>query len=387
MCGLTTCCYRIAAVLAFAMLSSSLVRPAPVRGDDVAGDDVAGDEVAGEMAGAARRLIASLDDGQRERVTIDFESPERTFWHYFPSTMLESRGGRPGLPIKEMTPEQRVLAHALVSTALSHKGYRQSMTIISLEAVLRDLENGNSARDPQLYHVAVFGEPSTEKTWGWCFEGHHLSINVTLVDGQRFRVTPSFFGSNPAKVRQGRLEGVEVLAVEQHLARRLVRSLSPEQRKAAVIAAEAPRDILTGADRKVDRGRFQPPQGIPFEKLDQRQRKMLFELVNEFAAKYRPPIVEQIDGRTPIADGRGMHFAWAGGFEPGRGHYYRVQTPEFLFEYDNTQAGANHIHAVWRQFDGDFGDDLLGAHYESAHHHRHDHAHRVSKKPAGSTGF
>jgi len=372
MCGMRLDSCRYGALLLSLLLGSSLARSAPVLADDVAV----------EMAAAADRLIMSLDDEQRERAVLDFESPKRTFWHYFPSTMLESRGGRPGLPLKEMTPEQRMATHALLSTALSHKGYQQATTIVMLEAVLRDLEDGNPMRDPQLYHVAVFGEPSTEKTWGWCFEGHHLSINLTLVDGQRFCVTPSFFGSNPAKVKQGRFQGVEVLATEQNLARRLVRSLSPEQRMSAVIAAEAPRDVLTSADRNVSQDRFQPPQGIPFEKLNGQQQEMLIELVGEFAAKYRPPIIDQIDGQTPIGDGPGMHFAWAGSFEPGQGHYYRIQTPDFLFEYDNTQDGANHIHAVWRQFDGDFGDDLLRVHYETSQHHQHDHAHDHTHPPA-----
>ena len=381
MCGLTRCPRGRVAILVPVLLWSFLARPMAASADDVAADDVAADDVAAddvvaddvvaEIVRAADRFIMSLDDGQREQAVLDFGNPKRTFWHYFPSTMLQSQGGRPGLSMKEMTPGQRVLAHSLVSAALSHKGYQQAMTIVSLETVLRDLENGNPARDPELYHVAVFGKPSTEKTWGWCFEGHHLSINVTLVDGRRFRVTPSFFGSNPAQARRGRFQGVEVLAVEQHLARRLARSLSPEQRKSAVIATKAPRDILTGADREVSRSRFQPPQGIPFEKLNEQQQKMLLKLVSEFALKYRPTIIDQIDRQTRIANGRNMHFAWAGGFEPGQGHYYRIQTAEFLFEYDNTQGGANHVHAVWRQFDGDFGDDLLRTHYDTARHHRH----------------
>jgi len=335
----------------------------------------AADDVPAEMVQAAERFVMSLEDQQRDRVAAEFDSPRRTFWHYFPSTMLESQGGRPGLPLKEMTPEQRVLAHALLSAALSHKGYQQAMTIVMLEAILRDLQEGNPARDPELYHVAVFGTPSTEKTWGWCFEGHHLSVNVTLVDGQRFCVTPSFFGSNPAKAKQGRFEGVEALAAEQHLARELVRSLSDEQRTAAVISEEAPRDIITRADPKVGQDRFQPPQGIAFEKLDDRQQKLLLRLVNEFVTKYRPPIVAQIEDHTPLVNGNGAYFAWAGSLEPGEGHYYRIQTRAFLFEYDNTQNGANHIHAVWRQFDGDFGEDLLRSHYENAEHHRHDHEH------------
>ena len=328
-------------------------------------------DVPAEMARAADRFLRSLGDEQREEVSIDFADEKRTFWHYIPSTMLESQGGRRGLAIKELSAEQRVLAHGLLNTALGHEGYLQAMTVIALEAILRDLEDGNPRRDPELYHVAVYGTPSTDKTWGWSFEGHHLSVNLTLVQGQRFCVTPSFFGSNPAVVKEGPFEEMETLAAEQQLARKLIGSLTPEQKKLAVIADKAPRDVITKAQPSVPADQFQPPQGIAFEKLDAEQQRMLVELVRQFTLKYRTPIVEQINERTPIVDVHDTHFAWAGGFEPGEGHYYRVQTPHFLFEYDNTQSGANHVHAVWRQFDGDFGADLLRHHYETSPHHAH----------------
>lgn len=327
-------------------------------------------DVPAEMARAADRFLLSLDDRQRQQVSIDFDSEKRTFWHYLPSSMLESRGGRRGLAMKEMSAEQRLLAHGLLNTALSHEGYLQSMTVMMLEAVLRDLEGGGPMRDPRMYHLAIHGKPSTKETWGWSFEGHHLSVNLTLVDGQRFCVTPSFFGSNPAVVRSGPFEGLETLAAEQQLARELARSLTPQQRRLAVIAVDAPRDIITGAKANVAESEFQPAEGIPFEKLNGKQQQTLLNLVGQFAAKYRGPIIEQIAERTPIINGGGMRFAWAGGFEPGEGHYYRIQTPHFLFEYDNTQNDANHIHAVWRQFDGDFGADLLRRHYETAPHHQ-----------------
>jgi hypothetical protein len=327
-------------------------------------------DVPSEMAEAAERFLKSLDQPQRTQVSIDFEAEKRTGWHYFPSSMMESRGGRRGLAIKQMSPEQRILAHGLLSTALSHRGYLQTMTVMALEAILRDLENGNPSRDPEMYHVAIYGTPSVEKTWGWSFEGHHLSVNLTLVDGQQFCTTPSFFGSNPAIVRDGPFKGLDTLEAEQKLARQLVRSLTAEQRKSAVIAEKAPRDIITAAERSVTKNQFQPSQGIAFEKLNAQQQELLLELASAFTAKYRREILRQIDERTPIAPGQGMHFAWAGSMEPDQGHYYRIQTPDFLFEYDNTQGGANHIHAVWRQFDGDFGTDLLRQHYETSPHHQ-----------------
>lgn len=329
------------------------------------------DNVPAEMVSAAAHFLQSLDAGQREKVVIPFDSDRRQAWHFIPSSMMDAHGGRRGLPMKEMSPSQRLLAHGLLSTALSHPGYLQAVSIMALESVLRDLENGNAARDSEMYHVSIHGTPASDKTWGWSFEGHHLSVNLTLVEGQRFAVTPSFFGSNPAIVPSGAQQGQQVLAAEQELARALMRSLSEEQRKLAVIAEQAPSDIITGADRKVLRERIGSPQGIPFSALSETQQKQLLALVDQFANKYRRPIVEQIEQRVPLADGKDMVFAWAGGWEPGQGHYYRIQTPAFLFEYDNTQNNANHVHAVWRQFDGDFGEDLLRKHYETSHDHEH----------------
>ncbi len=241
---------------------------------------------------------------------------------------------------------------------------------MALEAVLRDLENGSPMRDPEMYHVAIYGQPATDHTWGWSVEGHHLSVNIMLIDGQRFSVTPSFWGSNPAVVKSGPLKGLDTLAAEQRLGREFVKSLTPQQQQKAIISTTAPSDIITGADHQVERIKFDPPQGIAFDELDADQQKALLHLVAQFAAKYRREIVNQVDKRTPILNGHGMYFAWAGGLEPGQGHYYRVQTPEFVFEYDNTQNNANHIHTVWRAFNGDFGADLLREHYENSPHHQ-----------------
>lgn len=321
---------------------------------------------AAEMAEAACRFTASIDEQQRKTALFEFSSDKRNFWHFVPDKFIKPDGVRYGLKIGDMTPRQRLLAHALLSTGLSHKGYQQAVTIMTLEAILHDLEDENPIRDPELYYVSIFGKPSVESTWAWRFEGHHVSVNFTLVKGKLFSVTPSFFGTNPARVKAGPFKGLEVLAVEQNLARKLVKSFDEDQKKPAIIADKAPRDIITSQDRKANKGAFLPQRGIKFEQLDRQQQTMLLALVNEYAVKYRPPILEQINRRTPIADGRDMYFAWAGGLERGQGHYYRIQTPTFLFEYDNTQNDANHIHAVWRQFDGDFGEDLLRQHYETA---------------------
>lgn len=325
------------------------------------------DPLASEMANAARNFAATLTDAQRAEALVPWESDLRQGWYFVPDRAIQPPAKRSGLPIGKMTPQQRPLAHALLSTALSHKGYQQATTIMALETVLRELENDNPIRDPELYYLTIFGQSSPDKTWAWRFEGHHLSINITLIGGQHIAATPSFFGSNPGRVPGGPLKELRILADEEDLARKLVLSLTPEQRRKAILSDTAPADVITSNDRKVNKGLFFPPQGMPFGELDNDQRKLLLQVVATFTHKYRPEVIDQIDDRKRVTDPATIHFAWAGGLEEGQACYYRVQTADYLFEYDNTQNNANHPHAVWRDFDGDFGQDLLRQHYEASH--------------------
>ena len=171
---------------------------------------------------------------------------------------------------------------------------------------------------------------------------------------------------NPVARRINRAQTAMVTGFSD-TARTLVKSLTDEQQKKAVISDKAPRDVITGQQRKADKGVFTPARGLAFEQMTPAQQAQLLKLVNVYAGRYRPQIIAEIDAREPITDGKGMHFAWMGSLEPGEGHYYRVQSASFLFEFDNTQNGANHPHAVWRHFDGDFGEDLLRRHYDKAH--------------------
>ena len=309
-----------------------------------------------EMAGAAIVFLESLSPDQRAKAQFAWEDEERMNWHFIPRE-------RKGLSLKEMTSEQRPLAMALLGSGLSHRGFSKATTIMSLEEVLHRIEqNGRFARDPELYLISVFGTPSAEGTWGWRFEGHHLSLNFTVVGGESISGTPSFFGANPGEVRVEPRRGLRVLAEEEDLARELVRSMDAAQRAAAVISSEAPSDIITGADRKA---RELEPRGLSSRRMTAEQRKILSALIREYILRNRPEFaarqLEYFEGD------REVYFAWAGGLEPREGHYYRIQTAGFLIEYDNTQNNANHIHAVWRDIGNDFGEDLLRKHYEEDH--------------------
>jgi hypothetical protein len=314
------------------------------------------------MASAAKIFLDALTPEQRMKAVMKFEDQERMRWHYIPDSMWP----RKGIPFKDLDSAQRKLAHAFLSTGLSHRGYLKATTIMSLEAILKELEQGKGpVRDPDLYFFSIFGEPLATESWGWRVEGHHLSLNFTVAHGQLLATAPTFFGSNPAEVKSGPRQGLRVLAREEDLARELLQSFDPKQRSVAVIDTKAPDEIATGHAVKVEPGN---PVGLPASQMNQSQQTQLVTLLEEYARNLPD---EQSTSELKKLQDAGVdkiHFAWAGGLNRGERHYYRVQGPTFLVEYDNTQNDANHIHSVWRAYDGDFGLDLLRLHYQQDHH-------------------
>jgi hypothetical protein len=312
-----------------------------------------------EMMEAATHFLAALTPEQKTKATYEFKNEERFDWHFIPKP-------RKGLPFKEMTPPQRLLAHALLNTGLSHRGYMKAATIMSLEQILYEVENHSPNRDAEVYFVTIFGTPG-DAAWGWRVEGHHLSLNFALNAENVLAVTPLFFGANPAEIKSGPRKGLRILGGEEDLARKLVNALDDTQRKVAVVTSLAPRDIITGNSRKA---KVLEPLGIEASSLNPDQKQMLIALLREYLFRSRPEIAEVALKAIQDAGPDTLHFAWAGALEPGQGHYYRVQGPTFLLEYDNTQDGANHVHSVWRDLQNDFGEDLLRRHYDEVPHAR-----------------
>lgn len=313
-----------------------------------------------EMAEAAQDFLDSLDAKQREKALFDLKAEERFNWHFIPKD-------RKGLPLKEMTKEQQDAVHVLLDAALSQRGYVKATTIMSLETVLHDLENKNPKRDPGLYYVSIFGKPGPKGYWGWRFEGHHLSMNFTVVDGEAVSGTPVFLGANPAEVREGPRKGLRALAEEEDLGRQLMKLLDADQKKKAIFSTDAPKDILTMNKREI---KPLEPAGLALLDMNKEQGEVLLKLVKEYIYRYREEMADDDWQKIRKAGIERIYFAWAGGLERGQGHYYRVQGPTFLLEYDNTQNDANHVHCVWRDFQNDFGEDLLKKHYEQVPHEK-----------------
>jgi hypothetical protein len=213
----------------------------------------------------------------------------------------------------------------------------------------------------------VFGQPAPAATWGWRVEGHHVSLNFTIVDGVLVAATPSFFGANPARVPRGPRQGLRALAAEEDLGRQLVLSLTPRQKQVAILNQQVPADIITGSARAVTPLQ---PTGLLAAAMSYQQNEKLLALIREYLGRNRPELAEADLKKIRSAGIDRIGFVWIGGLEQGEAHYYRVQGPTFLLEYDNIQNQANHIHAVWRDFENDFGDDLLKRHYERSAHHQ-----------------
>ncbi|HRF60156.1 MAG TPA: DUF3500 domain-containing protein [Fimbriimonadaceae bacterium] len=312
-----------------------------------------------ETSDLALRFLGALDAEGRKLAQFPLESEHRSAWNYVPIT-------RKGIALGQMKPDQRTIADRLLRSSLSDLGYKTVEQIRDLEDVLFEREDRNPVRDKNLYTFAFFGTPKTKGVWAWRFEGHHVSLNFTYRDGVVVSSSPQFLGSNPARIDKGVHQG-RPLGRLQDLAFALLDSLDPKQRAEAVVGASAPVDIVTGNRRKVE---MLERKGIGFSALDSRQKDLLAKLIQAHAEVQTS---ENRKRRMARVDMDSVVFAWLGSTRPGAGHYYRIQGSEFLIEYDNTQNEANHIHAVWRDFDGDFGEDVLGEHYSSHRHHDHDH--------------
>ena len=312
------------------------------------------------LESAATRWLAALDDGQRAKAGFGFSDPERLDWHYVPR-------GRRGLALKDMTAPQRDLALAVLRAGLSAAGYKKATDIITLEKILGEIETFGFFRDLEKYYLTVFGTPGNGP-WGWRFEGHHLSLNMTLRDGRLIAATPQFLGTNPAVVPVGHLKGMEVMGPEIKLARALLGTLDREQRQRALIAERAFGDIVAGPGREES---LKNSMGVAGADMNGAQRGVMIALVERYAGNLPAAWAAAEMDRVRAAGLDGLHFAWAGATNPGpgRGHYFRVHGPVVLIEYDNSRSDANHVHSVWHDPTNPFGRDVLGAHYRHGHRH------------------
>lgn len=335
------------------------------------------------MASAAAAFTTSLTPAQKTKAVIGFSDDRRLEWHFLPRE-------RKGLAVREMTEAQRALALTLVDT-IGPIGGRKVQAIMSLDNLLKLLEpekiklEGYKGeiyeveRGAGYYNFMVYGTPGPKGAWGWSVEGHHVSVNITVVDGQ-ISSTPFFLGADPAEVKEGPQRGLRILAAEEDQARELLMSLDEAQRKIAIVSPTTHGDIVTFNNRKAD-PLYMPrigvwSVGLPVSRMTAPQKALLTRLIDTHLANMPQDVAAPRAKRLYATDFDQVFFAWTGSPTRGEKYYYRVQGPTFLIEHDHSQPvsasiadkSPNHIHDVWRDFDGDFGEDLLRRHYQSSAH-------------------
>ena len=322
----------------------------------MAGMATSAQRASARMVAAATGLLDALTPEQRARAVFALDNTvERTRFNFVPTEAF----ARNGLQLREMTVPQRELAHALLKSGLSDRGYFTYTQIMALEDILKVLEQpARFERDKNKYFVSVFGTPSDKGAWGWRFEGHHISLHFTMVDGKPV-ASPTFAGTNPAEVREGTEKGKRVLGQQEDAGRALLMALDEKQRAAAMISAVAPNEIVTNNQLDI---KPLSPEGIKESAMTPAQHAALIQVLDSFVGLMSPEIAADRMARIKAAGTGNIAFAWAGSVERGQKHYYRLQGPTFLIEFDNTQNDGNHVHSIWRDFKDDFGRDLLREH-------------------------
>jgi hypothetical protein len=313
-----------------------------------------------EVAQSALDFINTLDNQQIKKLKFPIEDTERFNWHFVPKS-------RQGIPLKDLSANQKKAALTLLKATLSSQGYQKAIGIIQLEIILKELEGraaNDNYRDETKYYFSIFGQPDDVKPWAWRIEGHHLALNFIAQSGKIISATPSFWGANPAIVPQGAEKGKQILKQESELAFQLLHSLTENQKKIAVFAETALPEIITFNNRKAT---MLEPKGISFNQLDKNQQTILLRLLSEYVKNYPFEFADVFMQKIENAGLEKLHFAWAGVSQWGEGHYYRIQNPVVLIEYDNTQTKANHVHTVVRDLTNDFGEDTLAEHYKKEH--------------------
>jgi hypothetical protein len=315
-----------------------------------------------QVVTAVNQFISTLNSEQKAETVFPFEGEERYNFHFVPKE-------RKGITFNEMNEEQKKAALNLIRSCLSENAFQKTQEIMQLDLVLKEIEKRKPEdhyRDPNNYHLSVFGIPSPTTIWGWRFEGHHISFNFSMDKMKAIAGTPGFLGSNPAVVQDGPYKGKQVLKEETETGFNLLHALSNEQLKKTIADTLSPKDIITFNNRKAV---LETNTGIGYSELTDAQKQLLLQLINVYVHRFTKLFADDMLKEIQQAGFENIRFAWSGRTQPGIGnpHYYRVQGPTFIIEYDNTQNNANHVHSVLRDLKHDFGGDELLEHYKTAH--------------------
>ena len=321
--------------------------------------------VSEQLNATAEQLVEALPEAAREDALYPFEDDERADIRFAPLLLDGARHG-------ELPEGAASLTEQLLAISLGPEGLDKARLIRRNElAVAKRDEAGwvpgflvRRMRDPGRYFLALFGMPTPGAPWAFRYEGHHLSLNVTLVPGAAPATTPLFLGAQPRAVPEGQPDaGARALGAEEDAARALVAALPPELRARATLTYADGRELMLGQVRRVSLG---PPAGVSRGEAPPAAQQQFDRLVELFTQNFAAPLAEARRGEIDAAGRDALRFLWAEAAEPPGAFYFRLQGPRTLIEVDNTTDG-DHVHAVWHDAPGDFGDDLLAAHLRESH--------------------
>ena len=308
------------------------------------------------MTRAATGFLEALSDEEKTKTVYQYEDGERVFWYYPPMN-------RHGIALRDLDADKRGLAFALMESGLTQKSYEQAKLIIEHETVLGLIEKERGVvsfvRDPELYYFTIFGDPGGDGPWGWRAEGHHISLNFSVWGDRIISMTPFFFGSNPAEVREGPKKGLRILDRREDLAFELMDSLDQGQTSRAVLYRVAPHDILTYNSSAIS---LPAEEGLPASAMNATQQAILRSLVKVYIDQVPSDLAQERMARVEDEGFDDLYWAWGGPTQKGEPVYYRIHGVSYLAEFDNRQNGANHIHSVWRDAKNDFASDVLREH-------------------------
>jgi hypothetical protein len=311
---------------------------------------------------ASDALLSSLSTELKSEAMFDFNGDERKNWFYTPVP-------RKGLDYRKLSVSQKTLAMNLLKASLSESGTKTALAIMQLESVLHVLEKrpaDSKHRDPEKYYFSFFGTPSEGQHWAWRIEGHHISLNYSSLDGKIASATPLFFGTNPARVPAGMPlpEGTEVLRDETSMGFAFINSLNSTQHAKALINETAPYDLLNANKPKAE---MNMDEGLSFEEMTKKQQAELMNIISHHVKRAPNGFASELMNKIEKAGLENLRFVWMGGEKWGEGHYYRINNAAILIEYDCTQNENNHVHSVVREFNNDWGDDVIGRHIKENH--------------------
>lgn len=310
----------------------------------------------------ASEFINSLSKDQYAKAVFSFNDNKREIWSFLPGAIM----WRPGLKLNELSDKQNDLLFNLLKSSLSEAGYDKVQRIIELENILAEIEGNDEFRNADNYFVSFYGSPVKDSLWAWSFEGHHLSLKFTITPNGT-AVVPRFMGASPATILSGPSKGERTLQKEEDYGIQLIQSMSTEQKEKTIFRKNPYFDIVTQNAIEVTP---LTPAGISVKDLNENQRELLEKLIFEYLASLPRDLADERFRKIKNEDFENIRFSWAGATNVKEGHYYRVQGKIFLIEFDNFLDNANHIHTVWREYDGDFGRDLILEHYRNSDHRR-----------------